>query len=309
MKKSRPPQQPNQRKNPSQEGEQQIDYAGTPSALPPVFSGDALSIAILRPALLPFAGRRISVAFPCDLCAEGLYLSQIFRRLCPVPSALNLLTYSSKHNDTIPMPKPKKTNPEIEIKLRIKEIPKILRKIRSLSVQSRPRVQEQNTLYDTPQSHLRRRDMLLRLRIETPARHNARSTRHERVILTAKATPHQPHTHKHPPRYKIRAEREQIVRKTSLQWAAALASLGFRPTFRYDKFRTTFRLPNLHVDLDETPAGTFLELEGKPQAIDRAAAALGFSKQAYLRSTYWDLYVADCRRRRVTPKNMLFRAK
>ncbi len=89
----------------------------------------------------------------------------------------------------------------------------------------------------------------------------------------------------------------------------ALTSLGFRPTFRYDKFRTTFRLPNLHLDLDETPAGTYLELEGAPKAIDRAAKALGFAKKDYLRATYWDLYVADCRRRGTNPKNMLFRAK
>jgi adenylate cyclase, class 2 len=207
------------------------------------------------------------------------------------------------------MSKPKKTKPEIEIKLRIQEIPKLLRKIRSLSIQSRPRVLEQNTLYDTPQSHLRRRDMLLRLRSETPALHNSQSNRQERVILTAKAPPQQRQTSKHPARYKIRAEREQIVPQSSRQWAAVLASLGFRPNFRYDKFRTTFRLPDLDVALDETPAGTFLELEGKPQAIDRTAAALGFSKQAYLRSTYWDLYAADCRRRRITPKNMLFRTK
>jgi adenylate cyclase class 2 len=206
------------------------------------------------------------------------------------------------------MPKPKKTKPEIEIKLRIKDIPEILRKIKSLRAQSQTRVQEQNTLYDTPQSDLRRRDMLLRLRIETPTPHNARSTRRERIILTSKAPPQTKPTKK-PPRYKERAEREQVVPQSSQQWAATLTSLGFRPTFRYDKFRSTFRLPNLHLDLDETPAGTFLELEGKPQAIDRAAQALGFSQQAYLRSTYWDLYAADCRRRGITPKNMLFRAK
>jgi adenylate cyclase, class 2 len=221
---------------------------------------------------------------------------------------LKLLTYSSKHNDTIPMPKPKKTKPEIEIKLRIKDIREILRKIKSLSAQSQTRVQEQNTLYDTPQSDLRRRDMLLRLRVETPAPNNARSTRRERVILTSKAPPHQPPTKK-PPRYKERAEREQVVPQPSRHWATALTALGFRSAFRYDKFRTTFRLPNLHLDLDETPAGTFLELEGKPQAIDRAAKALGFSEQAYLRVTYWDLYVADCRRRGITPKNMLFSTK
>ena len=138
---------------------------------------------------------------------------------------------------------------------------------------------------------------------------NNRATRGERVILTSKAPPHLTPRRK-PRRYKERAERELVVKaQSSRQYAAALTSLGFRPAFRYDKYRTTFRLPNLHLDLDETPAGTFLELEGKPQAIDRAAKALGFAKKAYLRVTYWDLYVADCRRRGSRPKNMLFRAK
>jgi adenylate cyclase, class 2 len=225
-----------------------------------------------------------------------------------VPSVLNLLTSSDNRTDTIPMPQSKKTSPEIEIKLRIMDTRAIPYKIKSLGATPRPRVREQNALYDTPQCHLRRRDMLLRLRIETPAARKAQSSRSERVILTSKAPPHRPPTKK-PPRYKERAEREHVVAKSSRQTAAALTSLGFRPTFRYDKFRTTFRLPNLHLDLDETPAGTFLELEGSPKAIDRAARALGFTKKAYLRATYWDLYVADCRRRGTNPKNMLFPAK
>lgn len=210
---------------------------------------------------------------------------------------------------TVPMPQPKQTNREIEIKLRITDQHAIERKIIALGAASQPRVQEQNTLYDTPQSDLRRRDMLLRLRVETPAPHNTRTTRRERVILTSKASPQTPRARKRLPRYKERAEREQVVAQTASQYAAALTALGFRPTFRYDKFRTTFRLPHLHLDLDETPVGTFLELEGKPHAIDRAARALGFTKQAYLRATYWDLYVADCRRRGAIPKNMLFHAK
>jgi adenylate cyclase class 2 len=207
------------------------------------------------------------------------------------------------------MTQPKKANREIEIKLRITDQHAIERKIIALGATQQSRVLEQNTLYDTPQSNLRRRDMLLRLRVETPAPHNARTTRRVRVILTSKAPLQTPRTRKRLPRYKERAEREQVIAQTSSQYAAALTALGFRPTFRYDKFRTTFRLPNLHLDLDETPVGTFLELEGKPQAIDRAARALGFTKQAYLRATYWDLYAADCRRRGVRPKNMLFRAK
>jgi adenylate cyclase class 2 len=205
------------------------------------------------------------------------------------------------------MPQPKKTKPEIEIKLCITNIPEILRKIKKLRATPQPRLQEQNILYDTPQSHLRRRKMLFRLRVETSANPNAPTTRNkERVILTVKAPlPTQPKTS----RYKIRAEREQIAMTSSRQYAKALTSLGFRPTFRYDKFRTTFRLPNLHLDLDETPAGTYLELEGSPKAIDRAAKSLSFTKKQYLRATYWDLYVASCRRRGTKPKNMLFTAK
>jgi len=207
------------------------------------------------------------------------------------------------------MPKPKKSNPEIEIKLRITDQPSIERKIIALRSTPQPRVQEQNTLYDTPQSHLRQRHMLLRLRIETPAPRNAPATsRKERVILTSKASPHSQQNKKQS-RYKIRAEREQVVSTSSRQYAKTLTSLGFRPTFRYDKFRTTFRLPNLHLDLDETPAGTYLELEGNPKAIDRAAKALGFTKKHYLRATYWDLYAAACRRRGTKPKNMLFPRK
>jgi adenylate cyclase, class 2 len=207
---------------------------------------------------------------------------------------------------------PRETNREIEIKLRIADIPIILRKIRAIGATSQGRMLEQNTLYDTPQSDLRRRGMLLRLRIETPADQNSPAKRRERVILTSKAPPHQPPTNnrsQNRPRYKERAERELVVANSSRQWIAALTALGFRPAFRYDKYRTAFRLPALHLDLDETPVGSILELEGTPQAIDRAARKLGFATDSYLRATYWDLYAADCRRRGVRPKNMLFRTK
>ena len=192
-------------------------------------------------------------------------------------------------------------------------IPTILRKIRALGAASQGRLLEQNTLYDTPQSDLRRRGMLLRLRIETPAAHNARTpSRRERVILTSKAPPHQPRTSKRShtrPRYKERAERELVVANSSRQWIAALTALGFRPAFRYDKYPHHIPPACLHLDLDETPVGSILELEGSPIAIDRAARKLGFTGNDYLRATYWDLYAADCRRRGIRPKNMLFRAK
>src|SRR5579862_4447640 len=85
-------------------------------------------------------------------------------------------------------------------------------------------------------------------------------------------------------------------------YLTALKALGFRPGFRYEKYRTSFRLNSLHIDLDETPIGTFLELEGSHAAINRTARTLGFRPRDYLRSTYWTLYAADCRRRHRKPQ-------
>src|SRR5205823_616783 len=101
--------------------------------------------------------------------------------------------------------------------------------------------------------------------------------------------------------------------------AATLTSifegLGMSGWFRYEKFRTTFRLPaskawarGLLIELDETPIGTFVELEGPAPAIDRAAADLGFSKRDYVLKNYLTLYVEECRRKGEQPVHMLFPA-
>jgi adenylate cyclase class 2 len=81
------------------------------------------------------------------------------------------------------------------------------------------------------------------------------------------------------------------------------------PSFRYEKFRTTYALPGipgLKIELDETPVGTYLELEGPPAGIDRAARLLGYTRSDYMKETYGSLYLADCRRRNQKPGNMLF---
>jgi adenylate cyclase class 2 len=165
------------------------------------------------------------------------------------------------------------------------------------------RVLERNALYDTPEGDFYRRKRLLRLRIETPAPSRVIPAGRGRIVITSKA----PAPLFSVSRYKEKLEREAGLR--SLRgWPGVLRSLGLRPSFRYEKHRTTFRLPGLHLDLDETPVGVFLELEGAPRAIDRIARILGFGPENYLRSTYWDLYAAACRRRGRIPRNMLFPA-
>lgn len=192
---------------------------------------------------------------------------------------------------------------EIEIKLRIRDVRELAARLRQLRADCAGRVFEQNTLYDTPDSDFRRHGRLLRIRVETPARSAPIPGGLRSAVVTSKS----PDPASTRSRYKEKLERELSVRLPH-KWAAMLRSLGFRAGFYYEKYRTTFRLPGLHLDLDETPVGTYLELEGDPRAIDRAARALGFSPRDYIRGTYWDVFQAECRRRGRFPKNMRFHA-
>lgn len=194
-----------------------------------------------------------------------------------------------------------RTNLEVEIKLRVSDPSRIVDRLQHLDASRRERVLEQNTLYDTPDSDFRRSGRLLRLRAEKPA------TGRIRALITAKAPPATGLRAKRS-RYKERLERELVLRD-GVRTHAMLKSLGLRPSFCYEKYRTELRLPGLHIALDETPVGIFLELEGRPGAIDRVARALGFAPSDYSRGTYWDLYAADCRRKGREPRNMLFSRK
>jgi adenylate cyclase class 2 len=190
---------------------------------------------------------------------------------------------------------------EIEIKLRVPDVPTMIRDLRRLGATLHGRVLERNTVYDTLDEDFRSRHRLLRLRIETPAPSDAVQGGRARAVVTSKSRP-SPSAGR---RYKENLEREASLRHWRT-WPAILRYLGLRPRFRYEKYRTAFRVPGLHLDLDETPAGDFLELEGAPRAIDRVARTLGYSPRDYIRDTYWDLFQAECRRRGYFPKNMLF---
>jgi adenylate cyclase, class 2 len=201
---------------------------------------------------------------------------------------------------------------EIEIKLRVTDLRAIQARLKRLRARKvSPRTHEFNTLYDTPTQDLRRRSELARIRIEHPAtgsiKKQARGTDH--AILTYKAPVRLPRTKASSrSRFKVNEEAE-----VSLFGAGAmdriLRGLGLSPQFRYEKYRTTYRLPgipDLKIELDETPIGAFLELEGSPSSIDRAASRLGYATSEYIKETYGGLYLADCRRSGRKPGDMLF---
>ncbi|MGB9334257.1 MAG: class IV adenylate cyclase [Candidatus Acidiferrales bacterium] len=208
---------------------------------------------------------------------------------------------------------------EIEIKLRVRDIAELRAKLRRLRAVAAARLFERNTLYDTTGAELRSSGRLLRIRIESPApvpkaaaARGPRSARGLQVaargVLTYKAPIVGMAESSEARRYKERQELE-IEFHPAEGLESILRALGFRAGFRYEKYRTEYRLAklkDLHLDLDETPIGDYLELEGSPAAIDRAAKLLGFKAADYITATYWDLYVADCRGRGITPSDLVF---
>ena len=164
---------------------------------------------------------------------------------------------------------------EIEIKLAIPGgAAEALRLIERLgAIEQTPRTLQIDQVFDRADGALGASRELLRLRSEG-----------QRSILTYKGPPL-------PGRHKRREELETPV-SDGPALAAILQSLEFVPTFRYEKFRTTFSEPGEPglLAMDETPIGVFLELEGPEDWIDRCALRLGFAPTQYVTASYASLY-------------------
>src|SRR5437764_5172238 len=83
-------------------------------------------------------------------------------------------------------------------------------------------------------------------------------------------------------------------------------SLGFKPVFRYQKFREVWRLRDVEVVLDRTPIGDYFEIEGPMETIRGIATELGMNMDQAIRQTYADLYRQARRTRSDLGENMIF---
>jgi|SRR5579863_4259524 adenylate cyclase, class 2 len=217
---------------------------------------------------------------------------------------------------------------ETEIKLRVENIAEFRKKLKRVGARTvargSGRVHEWNTLYDTEAADLRGRDELLRIRVETPSERSSAKGRKKRFLLTFKGPVNtgggggKPVSVRHDgygQRHKVREEIELEVADAK-ELGTIFARMGMQESFHYEKYRTTFRMPEsagwakgLLIELDETPIGTFAELEGPAAAIDRAARLLGFSKEEYVLTNYLRLYAEECIRRGEKVSDMVFRKK
>ncbi len=209
-------------------------------------------------------------------------------------------------------------NQEVEVKLRVADLAALRRRLARLGLRPKPsgRVYERNILFDTPQGGLAKHGQLLRVRREALSSDSRRAAReaHREAILTYKGPAENAAPADAAPggRYKVRQELEVGIADPE-QLGRILEALGLRGWFRYEKYRTGYQLPDsfrwaagLQIELDETPIGTFVELEGPPPAIDRAAKLLGYSPADYITKSYLALYLEQCRKQGVPAADMVF---
>ena len=178
---------------------------------------------------------------------------------------------------------------EIEVKLPIANLSAVRAQLQALGWKAAERLSERNTVYDTPEQSLAGAGKLLRIR-ETG----------DRAILTVKLPAGDEGAHK------VREEHNLDGPGPTLE--RIVEGLGFSPAWRYEKRRTRHSKPGEAgvIELDETPIGDFLELEGPPEWIDATAAALGFAKSDYVTATYRDLFVNWQSKQSAPPRDMVF---
>jgi len=164
---------------------------------------------------------------------------------------------------------------ETEVKLRVVSAEAAHEALRRIgAAPSRERHFEDNLLLDDEEGSLRARGTVLRLR-RTP----------QGGVLTFKG-----------PReieggVKSREERETAVDDAE-ETLAILGRLGYRPRFRYQKYRESWTHRGQEIEVDETPIGVFLEIEGDRDGIHAVAGELGFSPSDYVNESYVGLFFA-----------------
>lgn len=151
----------------------------------------------------------------------------------------------------------------------------------------RARRLQDDTLYDTPTASLRGGGRVLRLRADGT---------HGAITLKGPATS---------TTMKVREEHETEVHDLDVV-RRVFAELGLEPWFRYQKYREEFAAPGVTIAVDETPMGTFVEIEGTEAGILATAAALGRSPHDFVLDSYRTLFVARAATQGLTGRDMVF---
>ena len=131
---------------------------------------------------------------------------------------------------------------------------------------------QQDSLFDSDDESLRSQRSMLRVRRDGLA-----------SIVTFKG-PIQPGP------MKLREELETAVADGDML-RQIFDRLGLRSWFTYEKYREEFSAPGVVIAVDETPVGSFVEIEGTSDGITAMAAAMGKGPADYILDSYYRLFM------------------
>ncbi len=159
--------------------------------------------------------------------------------------------------------------------------------IKAGATPTRGRRLQEDCLLDSADEQIRARRCVLRIRMEQG-----------KSLLTFKG-PVQPSA------MKLREELETVVGDgdTLLR---LFEELRFSVWFRYQKYREEFGYSDVTVALDETPIGTFVEIEGGEDSIMEMARALGYGPKDYIADSYRTLFCQYRDEHKLQSTDMLF---
>jgi predicted adenylyl cyclase CyaB len=162
---------------------------------------------------------------------------------------------------------------EIEVKFLVRDSKTVADKLRKLGFRiAVGRHREKNYLFDDPSGSLQKQGKLLRLR-KTPS---AQTITYKGPISAGSKLKH----------------REEIETRIDdpLVFQRIFREIGYTVTTEYSKYRTVFGKGEFTISLDETEAGTYLEVEGpSDEEITDLAQKLGYSEADFIRQTYAEL--------------------
>ena len=148
----------------------------------------------------------------------------------------------------------------------------------------RSRRLQEDALFDTPEETLRRRGCALRVRTESG-----------RSLVTFKGPVQPAAVSTAAPsanvRMKVREEHETVVGDGEIL-SHIFEALALRVWFRYQKYREEFAAEDLTIAIDETPIGTFVEIEGGEAAILAMTRTLGRTPADFILDSYYRLFIA-----------------
>jgi adenylate cyclase class 2 len=146
---------------------------------------------------------------------------------------------------------------------------------------------QEDCLLDTDDEMLRRRRCVLRIRTDSG-----------KSLVTFKG-PVQPS------RVKVREEHETVVGDGAML-LRVFEELGLHVWFRYEKYREEYSAEDVTIAIDETPIGTFVEIEGGEPGILTMTEALGRSAADFVLDSYRCLFAKHREQHGFPASDMLF---